>query len=86
MSKRGFFDGTSMPLRFGALGFLIAAIGVALIVVLGDSYRPGNILAAAAFWTVATGIGIGFAAIAWGWVALLVLPLAKKVSQALSKR
>jgi hypothetical protein len=71
MSKtsKGFFAGTTPPLRLGYLGFLIAAIGVAF----GFSidYRPGNPLAYVAFAVVATGVAIGFVSIAWGWVDFL---------------
>ncbi len=60
-----FFAGTTPPLRWGCLGFLIALIGVTL----GFSidYRLGNPWAYLAFSLVAIGIGIGWISIAWGW-------------------
>ncbi|WP_431103592.1 hypothetical protein [Roseateles noduli] len=71
MSKpsNGFFAGTTPPLRLGCLGFLIAAMGAALGFAV--DYGPGNPLAYVAFTVVATGVAIGFIAIAWGWIDVL---------------
>lgn len=63
-----FFAGTLKPLRVAFLGFVIAALGVAL----GFSvdYGPGNPLAYVAFGIVVLGVAIGFIGVGWSWCAM----------------
>lgn len=61
-----FFAGSPKYMRLFFLGFVIAAIGVA--VGFSIDYRPGNPLAYVAFGTVVAGCAIGSIAVVWGWL------------------
>jgi hypothetical protein len=63
---QSFFSGTSPPLRLAFLGFVIAGLGVAIA--FSIDYGPHNALSFWVFGLVAFGVGLGFCAIAWGWI------------------
>jgi hypothetical protein len=70
MSQRPdrFLVDTNKPMRLAFLGFVIAAVGVALA--FSIDYGPGNPLAFLAFGIVVLGVAVGFIAVAWGWATL----------------
>jgi hypothetical protein len=63
-----FFAGSPKYMRLFFLGFVVAAIGVALG--LSIDYRPGNPFAYVAFGTVVIGCAIGAIVVAWGWFSV----------------
>lgn len=59
------------PLVLFGICFLLAAIGAALGLSLGENYRRGNLLAYIAFGMAATGVAIGYAAVIWGVISMV---------------
>ena len=55
------------PLRLGLAAFAIALVGV--IIALSMDYGPHNHWSFIVFSIVAFGVGLGFVAVLWGWVA-----------------
>ena len=64
-----FFEGSEPPLRWGALGFLILAIAVAIA--FSIDYGPENPVSYFALGLAIIGLSIGVVSIAWGWVTVL---------------
>jgi hypothetical protein len=56
------------PLRLGAVAFFVALIGV--IVGFSVDYGPHNPWSYAALFIVVLGVGLGFVAVLWGWIAV----------------
>ena len=56
------------PLRFGLLGFAVAAGGASLALVF--EARPNSPFAYLTFGLVVNGVLMGFGAVAWGWTAV----------------
>lgn len=63
-----FLDNTTPSLRLAALGFGIACAGGVLA--FSIDFGPGEPLSFVALGLAALGVGLGFLAIAWGWVSV----------------